>query len=67
MGTIPSQNQILVLHSQRARLQEQIKEVQNVMRKIREQEINVSSTVYCHLGGAYIKKKPRELYPALEG
>jgi hypothetical protein len=35
MGTIELQNQILVLHAQKARLQEQVKDVQDVMRKIR--------------------------------
>jgi chaperonin cofactor prefoldin len=66
VGTIEIQNQILVLQAQRTRLQEQVRDMQDTMRKIRERHIDINDGVYCQLGGTYIKKHPKEVYPALE-
>ncbi len=60
------ENEILVLAEGRRRTGEELGEVKDLMRKMREGEVRVADSLYCFHHGVAYKQKPNQLYPFLE-
>jgi cell division protein ZapA (FtsZ GTPase activity inhibitor) len=65
-SSIRAQNDILMLAAQRQLLKEQTGDLKDLMRKLREREIVLSSSRYCLVAGVLIKKQPQQVYSTLE-
>jgi hypothetical protein len=60
------ENEILLLAEGRRRTGEELAEVKDLMRKLREGEVRVPDSLYCFNHGVAAKQKPNQLYPFLE-
>jgi hypothetical protein len=63
---IRAENEALLLAEGRRRAGEELTDVKDLMRKMREGEVQFADSVYCFNNGVAAKKKPKELYPYLE-
>lgn len=63
---IAAENEALVLSEGRQRVAQELADVKDLMRKLREKDVQLPESTYCFSHGVPIKKKPKELYPFLE-
>lgn len=63
---IKSENEALVVAEERKKVAEELADVKDLMRKMREGQLQLRDSTYCFNHGTAFKKKPKELYPFLE-
>lgn len=57
---------MLLLSEDKKKTGEELAEVKDLMRKLREGEVKVTNSVYCFSNGVASKQKANQLYPFLE-
>lgn len=63
---IRAENEILVLSEEKKRYMDELADIKDLMRKMREQEVKIKESTYCFNNGVGLKKQPKEIYPLLE-
>lgn len=65
-AVICAENEILVLAEEKKKCVDELADIKDLMRKMREQEVKFKESTYCFNNGVGLKKQAKEIYPLLE-